>query len=160
MFKNPENAGMVRKISFQMKSYLFNLHEMFKNLGSGQTLARNGLLGVIRWQRHVAFPSKIFLFSLCSILSTNSPTTCKNMSLSSCLFLRMSQSSIKLSIPLSVYIEICIDISIHQPFLFSIHISRELTLSQGTDLRTGNSAPSMSRLSETSCPQSTVINGL
>jgi hypothetical protein len=25
---------MVRKISFQAKSYLFNLHEMFKNSGS------------------------------------------------------------------------------------------------------------------------------
>jgi hypothetical protein len=34
VFKNPENAGIVRKISFQVKSYLFNLHEMFKNLGS------------------------------------------------------------------------------------------------------------------------------
>ncbi len=102
-----------------------------------------------------------FFFSLSVLYCLpDSPTTCKNMSLSSCLFLRMSQSSIKLSIPLSGYIEICIDISIHQPFLFSIHISRELTLSQGTDLRTGNSAPSMSRLSETSCPQSTVINGL
>jgi hypothetical protein len=38
VFKNPENAGMVGKISFQAKSYLFNLHEMFKNSGSG---ARN-----------------------------------------------------------------------------------------------------------------------
>jgi hypothetical protein len=35
VFKNPENAGMVRKISFQAKSYLFNLNEMFKNFGSG-----------------------------------------------------------------------------------------------------------------------------
>jgi hypothetical protein len=34
VFKNPENASMVRKISFQAKSYLFNLHEMFKNSGS------------------------------------------------------------------------------------------------------------------------------
>jgi hypothetical protein len=34
VFKNTENAGMVRKISFQAKSYLFNLHEMFKNSGS------------------------------------------------------------------------------------------------------------------------------
>ncbi len=34
VFKNPENAGMIRKISFQAKSYLFNLHEMFKNSGS------------------------------------------------------------------------------------------------------------------------------
>jgi hypothetical protein len=34
VFKNPENAGMVRKISFRAKSYLFNLHEMFKNSGS------------------------------------------------------------------------------------------------------------------------------
>jgi hypothetical protein len=35
VFRNPKNAGMVRKISFQAKSYLFNLHEMFKNSGSG-----------------------------------------------------------------------------------------------------------------------------
>ncbi len=35
VFKNPKNAGKVRKISFQAKSYLFNLHEMFKNSGSG-----------------------------------------------------------------------------------------------------------------------------
>ncbi len=34
VFKNPENTGMVRKISFQAKSYLFSLHEMFKNSGS------------------------------------------------------------------------------------------------------------------------------
>ncbi len=34
VFKNRENAGMVRKISFQAKSYLFSLHEMFKNSGS------------------------------------------------------------------------------------------------------------------------------
>ncbi len=36
VFKNPENAGMVRKIFFQAKSCLFNLHEMFKNSGSGK----------------------------------------------------------------------------------------------------------------------------
>jgi hypothetical protein len=35
VFKNPENAGMVRKISFQAKSYFFNLHDMFRNSGSG-----------------------------------------------------------------------------------------------------------------------------
>jgi hypothetical protein len=35
VFKNPKNASMVRKISFQAKSYLFNLHEMFENSGSG-----------------------------------------------------------------------------------------------------------------------------
>jgi hypothetical protein len=34
MFKNPENAGMVGEISFQAKSYLFSVHEMFKNSGS------------------------------------------------------------------------------------------------------------------------------
>ncbi len=34
VFKNPENAGMIRKLYFQAKSYLFNLHEMFKNSGS------------------------------------------------------------------------------------------------------------------------------
>jgi hypothetical protein len=34
VFKNPENAGMARKIYYQVKSYLVNLHEMFKNLGS------------------------------------------------------------------------------------------------------------------------------
>jgi hypothetical protein len=34
VFKNPENADMARKISFQAKSYIFNLHEMFKNSGS------------------------------------------------------------------------------------------------------------------------------
>ncbi len=39
MFKNPENAGMGRKISFQAKSYLFDLHEMFKNLGSDESTA-------------------------------------------------------------------------------------------------------------------------
>jgi hypothetical protein len=39
VFKNPENAGMVRKISFQAKSYLFNLHEMFKNSGSGSLIS-------------------------------------------------------------------------------------------------------------------------
>jgi hypothetical protein len=33
VFKNPKNAGMVRKITFHAKSYLFNLHEMFKNSG-------------------------------------------------------------------------------------------------------------------------------
>ncbi len=34
VFKNPKNAGMVGKISYQAKSYLFNHHEMFKNSGS------------------------------------------------------------------------------------------------------------------------------
>jgi hypothetical protein len=38
VFKNPENAGMVRKMSFQAKSYLFTLNEMFKHLGSGVSL--------------------------------------------------------------------------------------------------------------------------
>jgi hypothetical protein len=35
VFKNPEHAGMVRRISFQAKSYLLDLQEMFNNLGSG-----------------------------------------------------------------------------------------------------------------------------
>ncbi len=34
VFKNPENAGMIRKISFQAKSSFLNLQEMFKNSGS------------------------------------------------------------------------------------------------------------------------------
>jgi hypothetical protein len=35
VFKNPKNAGMVRKVSLQAKSYLFSPQEMLKNSGSG-----------------------------------------------------------------------------------------------------------------------------
>jgi hypothetical protein len=34
VFKNPENAEIGRKISFQAKRYLFSPNEMFKNSGS------------------------------------------------------------------------------------------------------------------------------
>ncbi len=37
MSKNPEKAGMDRKISFHNKSCLFSPQEMFKNSGSGHT---------------------------------------------------------------------------------------------------------------------------
>jgi hypothetical protein len=49
VFKNPENAGMVRKISFQMKSYLFNLQEMFKNSGSGHMAQSNIIVCLEMW---------------------------------------------------------------------------------------------------------------
>jgi hypothetical protein len=47
VFKNPKNAGMVRKIFFQAKSCLLNLHEMFKNSGSGCGVRR------IDWTVHM-----------------------------------------------------------------------------------------------------------
>ncbi len=46
VFKNPENAGIVRNISFQAKSCLFSPHEMFKNSGSVQILGQLGEGGV------------------------------------------------------------------------------------------------------------------
>jgi hypothetical protein len=36
VFKNPKNAGMVRTIPFQAKSYLFSPLEMFMNSASGK----------------------------------------------------------------------------------------------------------------------------
>jgi hypothetical protein len=41
MIKNPEKAGMDRKISFHAKSCLFSPHEMFKNSGSGNKIYKS-----------------------------------------------------------------------------------------------------------------------
>ncbi len=48
VFKNPDNAGMVGKISFQAKSYIFNLLEMFENSGSGENESCRRGRGVLR----------------------------------------------------------------------------------------------------------------
>jgi hypothetical protein len=56
MYKNPKNASMVRKIAFQVKSYLFNLHEMFKNSGS-----EVGFINKIKsWMKRYLFEKSTF----------------------------------------------------------------------------------------------------